>query len=276
VAVDSAGNLYVADLGNNTIREITPAGVVTTLAGSAGAHGSADGTGSAARFSQPAGLTVDGAGNVYVADTSNDTIRKLSIPSVAAQSGLAGTGAVAIQATLSGLTTGTTVYFRAVATNGAGGTQGAILSFTTGASTPTPTASLVTITSVSTPKVTIGKTRTRVIDVQFSGQVTMASADDLGAYTLTTIPQGKTHTVKPVVLGRAVYSTSAETVTLFARKTPLSLRPPLILTINASDLVDTLGRDVDGTGDGQPGGLYKAMLSKAGAVRIRGARGPGR
>ena len=81
MAVDSAGNLYVADAGNNTIREITPVGtnwVVTTLAGLAGSSGSADGTGSAAQFNQPYGVAVDSAGNVYVADTYNDTIRKVT------------------------------------------------------------------------------------------------------------------------------------------------------------------------------------------------------
>ena len=63
------GNVYVADTSNHTIRKITPAGVVTTLAGSAGSSGSADGTGSAARFYYPSGVAVDSAGNVYVADT---------------------------------------------------------------------------------------------------------------------------------------------------------------------------------------------------------------
>ena len=78
VAVDNAGNVYVADLGNSTIRKVTSGGVVTTLAGSPGASGSADGTGNAARFYSPAGVAVDGTGNVYVADTSNNTIRKVT------------------------------------------------------------------------------------------------------------------------------------------------------------------------------------------------------
>jgi sugar lactone lactonase YvrE len=78
VAVDSATNVYVADTWNHTIRKITPARVVTTIAGVAGSSGSADGIGSAARFIYPSGIAVDGAGNVYVADTYNNTIRKLT------------------------------------------------------------------------------------------------------------------------------------------------------------------------------------------------------
>jgi len=78
VAVDGAGNVFVADSGNNTIRKVTPTGVVTTLAGTAGSRGSADGTGAAARFSGPYGVAVDGAGNVFVADQGNYTIRKVT------------------------------------------------------------------------------------------------------------------------------------------------------------------------------------------------------
>jgi DNA-binding beta-propeller fold protein YncE len=78
VAVDSAGNVYVADSDNHTIRKVTPDGVVTTLAGRAGSHGSADGTRSAARFYQPSGVAVDSAGNVFVADYQNGTIRKIT------------------------------------------------------------------------------------------------------------------------------------------------------------------------------------------------------
>jgi hypothetical protein len=131
VAVDGAGNVYVADYGNHLIREITPAGVVTTLAGTVGETGGADGTGPAARFNRPTGVAVDGAGNVFVADTENDTIRKLSIPSVSAQSGLTGTNPVALTSAVTDLAPDTICYGRVVATNAGGTTLGAILSFTT-------------------------------------------------------------------------------------------------------------------------------------------------
>jgi sugar lactone lactonase YvrE len=78
VAVDASGTVYVADSGNSTIRKINPGGVVTTWAGSAGNPGSDNGTGSAARFNTPTGVAVDASRNVYVADTYNDTIRKIT------------------------------------------------------------------------------------------------------------------------------------------------------------------------------------------------------
>lgn len=78
VAVDGSGNILIADAYNHTIRKMTPAGVVSTLAGSAGQWGSDDGIGSAARFNYPEGIAVDRAGNVIVADSANRTIRKIS------------------------------------------------------------------------------------------------------------------------------------------------------------------------------------------------------
>ncbi len=78
LAIDAAGNLYVADSGNNNIRKITPAGVVSTLAGTLGVRGNVDGVGTAASFSLPNGLAVDGSGNVFVADYYNNSIRKIT------------------------------------------------------------------------------------------------------------------------------------------------------------------------------------------------------
>ena len=78
VATDAAGNVYVADTNNCLIRKITPAGRVTTLAGSPGACGPDDGSSGPAKFNFPRGLAVDAQGNVYVADTSNNEIRKIT------------------------------------------------------------------------------------------------------------------------------------------------------------------------------------------------------
>ena len=72
-------NVYVADTNNHTIRRLVIAtGAVSTLAGTAGVSGSTDGTGAAARFSSPAGITTDGV-NLYVADTINSRIRKVML-----------------------------------------------------------------------------------------------------------------------------------------------------------------------------------------------------
>ena len=80
LAVDGAGNLFVADTGNSTVRKIDLAtGAVATLAGSVGQRGTADGTGDQAQFSYMRGLAADGAGNLYVADTGNDTIRRVVV-----------------------------------------------------------------------------------------------------------------------------------------------------------------------------------------------------
>jgi len=77
VAVDGEDVVYVADTGNHTIRKIAN-GVVTTLAGSAGSRGNADGYGADARFDRPTGIAVDARGNLYVCDSGNHAIRKVS------------------------------------------------------------------------------------------------------------------------------------------------------------------------------------------------------
>lgn len=94
LALAADGTIYVADTGNHTIRKIAPDGMVTTFAGQAGVSGTADGTGADARFNSPAGIAVDAAGNVYVSDTENYVIRKITpageVSTLAGMSGLSG------------------------------------------------------------------------------------------------------------------------------------------------------------------------------------------
>lgn len=76
LAFDGSGNLIVADYHNSKIRKITPNGTVSTIAGDTGGY--ADGTGSAANFSGPAGLAIDASGNIFVAEEGNHKIRKVT------------------------------------------------------------------------------------------------------------------------------------------------------------------------------------------------------
>lgn len=95
IVADHSGNLYVTDSGNNTIRKITSLGSVTTFAGTAGVTGSNDASGTLAEFSGPTGITIDKNNNLYVADTNNNTIRKITSARLASTfAGLAGASGV--------------------------------------------------------------------------------------------------------------------------------------------------------------------------------------
>ena len=80
VTVDATGNVFVADTGNIRIRKITATGVVTTFAGNT--VGTADGIGTAAQFNSPQGLAIDGVGTIFVADSYNNRIRKITATGV--------------------------------------------------------------------------------------------------------------------------------------------------------------------------------------------------
>jgi len=119
VANDGAGNIYVADYKNHTIRKVVlSTGVVTTLAGKAPMTGGDDGMGTAARFNGPAGMAADGAGNIYVADIDNHTIRKI-VASTGAVTTIAGTAGM--KGIADGIGTAARFYGPAgVATDGTG------------------------------------------------------------------------------------------------------------------------------------------------------------
>ncbi|HYI94023.1 MAG TPA: hypothetical protein VEX68_10805, partial [Bryobacteraceae bacterium] len=91
LVVDSAGNLFIADTGNHSIRRVSPSGIITTLAGNGSMGNSGDGgPASSAQLRDPTDVAVDGSGNLFIADYSNDRIRKVSTGGIITT--VAGTG----------------------------------------------------------------------------------------------------------------------------------------------------------------------------------------
>jgi DNA-binding beta-propeller fold protein YncE len=128
LATDSAGDVYVADFGNSSIRMITPAGKVTTIAGSTtGASGYTNATGTAALFNHPAALAVDANNNIYVVDTSNQLIREITagtfvVNTVAGSFSNVTNSGVIGSTNAASATTSTFFYPQGIAVNAAGTT----------------------------------------------------------------------------------------------------------------------------------------------------------
>lgn len=82
VAVDAQGNVYISDTSNSVVRKVSPAGTITTFAGSVDSQGAYSGDGGPANvagLNQPEGLALDSSGNLYIADTGNNVIRKVTV-----------------------------------------------------------------------------------------------------------------------------------------------------------------------------------------------------
>lgn len=93
IVADASGNYFIADSRNDAIRKVTPAGVVTTFAGQLGVAGLVNATGTSAQFDAPSGLAFDAGGNLFVSDTGNNVIRKITAGgAVSTYAGVAGSG----------------------------------------------------------------------------------------------------------------------------------------------------------------------------------------
>ena len=117
LALDANRNLYVADVYNHTIRKITNNGVMTTVAGLAGTAGSTDGAAASATFNQPQGIAMDANNNLYVTDTNNSVVRKLTwdaVNNVYSVARIAGQVGVTGAADGNGLTTASFKYPRGI------------------------------------------------------------------------------------------------------------------------------------------------------------------
>lgn len=157
LAVDAAGNLYVADTGNHLIRRITVDGVVSTVAGAGLAAGSADGTGNAVRLRQPLGVAVDRTGQVFFSDTGNHVVRR-GVPE-AAVPGLV----IRSQPKIQIINTGQSATFSVVAEGPAGISyqwqrNGVAVAGATAVSHTTPAATLADDRTYFTVALTIGST----------------------------------------------------------------------------------------------------------------------
>jgi hypothetical protein len=133
-----------------------------------------------------------------------------------------------------------------------------------------------TVENVSIESVKVGKhSKAKVIVLQLSEAVNAAGADNKATYSLVTIPSKKKQKSKAVALSKAVYSptSSGSEITLYTKKR-LVLSPPLLLTVMASGIIDSMGRELDGNDSSQSGTNYVATISKSG-VKVDSARTAG-
>ena len=258
VAVDAFGDLFIADSGNDVIREVNAAtGIITTVATvSPGPIG----------IGQD-GVAVDASGDIFIADDGDNVIREVSaatgkITTVAGTGsyGYAGDGGPATSALLNN-PSGIAVDAHGDIIFSDYGND--VVREVTAAGVPTPTPP-ATVQQESLEKIKTGKRKSaEVIVLQFSEALNAGDAQNTGTYSLATVSKTKKQKSKPVALAQASYNATMSTVTLRTRS-PLVLNPPIELTIKAVRLLDALGRPLDGNYSGQSGANFVAVLSKGG------------
>ncbi len=225
VAVDASGDVFVADSNNGAVKEVLANGTIKVLD-----------TG----LNSPAGIAVDGAGNVFVADTNNARVLDLAVQSVAATPGtLTGSTAMAVAATLTGLTPGTVYYYRPVAANAFGMTAGATVSFTAATNNTAPgTVNITSGNAVYTGAAYIP-----------SATVTGPGGTDMGPAISCTFYAGSNTSGTPL----ATAPIGAGTYTLLAsfggdsEYTAASATETFQITPKALTIASTSGKTYDGT-----------------------------
>jgi hypothetical protein len=228
VAVDASGNVFVADTENCVIRKIQPSGLVSTLAGLAGIPGAVDATGSLARFDSPSDLTIDAEGNVFIADTDNDTIRML-VPStgvvttMAGQAGTMGsadgTGAVALFYKPAGIAVGGGILYVVDTDNDTIRTASLPMA---PAITDQPKSQVVTVGSSAIFTVTASGSPTMTYKWQFNGSAITGATS--GSYSISSAQTGNAGTYNVVVSNGmgSVTSTAASLTVNAATQSPSS------------------------------------------------------
>ena len=238
IAVDAAGDLFIADTGNNVIREVTsPLGAQSVTVSKATLTITASSATMVAGQAVPA-LTASFSGFVN-GDTPASLTTRLALSTSASPAGsypIVPSGASSPNYTIH---------------------------FVDGTLTVIPLPA--TVRSVSIQKVMTGKHKTtQAIVLQFSEALNAGEAQNTGTYSLVTLPSKKKKRASRA-LAQASYNATTFTVTLVTR-TALASNPPLQLTITAARLLDALGRPLDGNDSGQPGANFVARLSKTGVT----------
>ncbi len=277
IAVDSANNLYVTDTGNHTIRKITPSGVVTTIAGAAGQSGSADGSGTQARFNGPLGIAVDASGNVFVADTKNHTIRRISsagtVTTIAGSAGLAGstdgTGTNALFSRPTGIAVdGAGVAYISDFDNntirvGAASSSSGVLTVT---SVP---PSVVQVTATSNVTLKVVATGTPAPTYQWKKNGTAIVGATTSSLALTSVSTADTANYSVYVASNLVTFTSAPTqLTVYAQGTAV----PVAIISQPSDRTVAAGQSTTFAVEASsPTGATLSYQWKKGGTAITGA-----
>jgi trimeric autotransporter adhesin len=216
VAVDSAGNLYIADTDNNRIRKITPAGVITTVAGNGTAGYSGDGSQAAsAQLRNPISVAVDSAGNLYIADRGNSRIRKI-IPA-------------GIITTVAGNGTGCSF----IAGRG-------------GSTVPPPTPTGIAVDSAA--NLYIAAPYNCIQKVDPDGMVSTVAGNGVGVYTSFDIANLTDGQRKAFISGKGVYSGEGGAATLAQLNHPSSVAVDTAGTVFIADLEDNRIRKVGSDG----------------------------